>query len=167
MPSDLPHTIVPERLAKEGACLQGQIELRTMTRLATLLSDSQGVVDVELAFSRFENGCTRITGNYAADLKLVCQRCLEPVTVRLAAAINVGITFPEAIQRLPDSVEPLALAQETMSLTDFVEDEILLGMPIAPRHEPEDCAAGRQLSERKQVAPNPFHVLKTLKLENS
>lgn len=163
MPSDLPHTIAPERLAREGVRLQGQLPLRNMSRLAPLLSDSRGAVDVTLAFSQAERGFTCITGQYATRLQLVCQRCLGPVGVSLAAAINVGITLPDKIKQLPGSLEPLVLTGETMLLTDFIEDEILLGLPLAPMHEPEECAAGKQFSERKVSAPNPFHVLKTLK----
>ena len=167
MPSDLPHTIVPERLAREGVCLQGQLELCNMARLATLLPDNRGTVSLKLMFSIAGNGVTCIRGDYAVRLQLVCQRCLEPVTVSLTDTINVGIAFPDTTQQLPAPVEMLALTQETMSLTDFVEDEILLGLPIAPRHELEDCAAGRYTAERRQVAPNPFHVLKTLIPGNS
>ena len=163
MPSDLPHTIAPERLAREGVRLQGQLQLRNMPRLAPLLSDSRGAVDVTLAFSRSERGFTCITGKYATRLALVCQRCLEPVGVSLAAGINVGITLPDKATQLPGSLEPLVLTGETMLLTDFIEDEILLGLPLAPMHEPDECAAGKQFSERKFSAPNPFHVLKTLK----
>ena len=166
MPSDLPHTIAPERLAREGVRLQGQLQLRDMSRLAPLLSDRQGVVDVTLAFSRPERGFTCITGNYATRLELVCQRCLEPISVSLAAGISVGITVPDKMKQLPGSLEPLVLTGETMLLTDFIEDEILLGLPLAPMHEPEECAAGKQFSERKLSVPNPFHVLKTLKPEN-
>ena len=171
MSSDLPHIVAPERLARAGVRLQGQLQLRTMGRLAALLADDRGTVRLELAFSLAERGVVRISGDYATQLRLICQRCLEPVTVSLVDTINVGIVFTATARQLPGPVETLALTQDTMVLTDFIEDEILLGMPIAPKHEhhtaPESCRADEQIAEPEQAEPNPFHVLKTLQLGNS
>ena len=161
---DLPYKIVPGRLAEAGACIEGRLELSKMPRLAELLNDNRGVVDLKLAFSRSGDGITCINGGYRTDLLLVCQRCLEPFAVKLAHAINVGIVFEgTTLKKIPASMEPLVLKQETMQLADFIEDEILLGLPISPMHRLEDCAAGTRAAERDPAASGPFHVLKKLK----
>ena len=135
-----------------------------MTRLGELLNDSRGVVHLELAFGRDEHGFTYIIGRYKTTLQLVCQRCLEPFTVKLVHAINVGIAFDRAgLNKLPEGLEPLLLKQETIVLAEFIEDEILLGLPISPMHRLEDCAAGKLPGERNNTRENPFHVLKELK----
>ena len=171
MSSDLPHIIAPERLARAGVRLQGQLQLCAMSRLAALLADDRGTVRLELTFSLAEHGVVRINGDYATQLRLVCQRCLEPVTVSLTDTIDVGIVFTAAARQLPGPVETLVLTQDTMVLTDFIEDEILLGMPIAPKHEhqtvPAGCCADEQIAQPEQAEPNPFHVLKTLQLGNA
>ena len=163
MSSVLPQYIAPERLAKEGAHLEGQVKLHEMTRLAKLLADSRGAVNLRLAFCRTENGLTRITGSYETKLRLTCQRCLEPVTVTLEETVNVGITFEGSKNKLPASVEPLALEQDTLLLADFIEEEILLGLPISPMHELQDCVAAEQARSGDNAASGPFHVLKNLK----
>lgn len=163
MSSDLPQYIVPERLAKEEVQLEGQIELNKMPRLVKLLTGSPGRVDLELVFHQAENGLIYISGRYDVDLPLTCQRCLEPVTVTLSDTISVGITFEGSTDSLPASVEPLVLTQETMLLADFVEDEILLGLPISPMHELRDCAAKEQVTQRHDAASSPFQVLQKLK----
>ena len=164
MSSDMPQSIAPESLAETGACIEGRLELNKMTRLAELLMDSRGMVDLKLAFSRSENGITSISGRYETNLQLVCQRCLEPFTVNLAHKINVGIVFEgTTLKKLPETLEPLLLKEETIVLADFVEDEILLGLPISPMHDLEDCAAGEPAMERSHVGSNPFHILKELK----
>ena len=135
-----------------------------MTRLTGLLNDTRGMVDLELAFRRAEDGTTCISGRYETNLQLVCQRCLEPFAVNLANTINVAITFEGAVlDKLPVSLEPLALKQETMLLSEFIEDEILLGLPIAPMHRLEDCTAGESGRKHNPVEANPFHILKELK----
>ena len=163
MSSDLPQYIAPGRLAEEGVRLEGRVRLHDMTRLAQLLTDSRGAVELRLVFCRTENGLTRITGSYETALQLACQRCLEPVTVKLEETIDVGITFEGAAAELPASAEPLALAQDSLSLADFIEEEILLGLPISPMHALQECAAGERATPRESPASNPFHVLRQLK----
>ena len=163
MSSDLPQYIDPERLAIEGVHLEGQVGLNEMTRLASLLADSRGMVDLKLVFSHTENGMACITGSYETELQLTCQRCLEPVTVKLAETINVGVTLAGSANKLPASAEPLVLAGDTILLADFIEEEILLGLPISPMHELQDCAAAKQVRHSDNAAPGPFHVLKSLK----
>ena len=164
MPPDLPYKIVPGHLAEAGACIEGRLELSKMPRLVELLSDNRGMVELKLAFSRSEDGITCINGGYRTDLLLICQRCLEPFAVKLAHTIKVGVVFEgTTLKKIPASMEPLVLKQETMQLTDFIEDEILLGLPISPMHRLEDCAAGTQAAERDPVGSGPFHILKKLK----
>lgn len=163
MSSDLPQYITPERLAIEGVYLEGQVGLNEMTRLAELLADNRGTVNLKLVFSRSENGLTCVTGSYETELQLTCQRCLELVTVKLAEMINVGITFAGSANKLPASVEPLVLVQDTILLADFIEDEILLGLPISPMHDLQECAAGERFIRRDNAASSPFHVLEKLK----
>ncbi len=55
-----------------------------------------------------------------------------------------------------------------VNLRDLVEEELLLTIPLIPRHEIEDCSAdadsvwGGELPEELEK-PNPFDVLKQLK----
>lgn len=164
MSPDLPYKIAPGRLAEAGACIEGRLELSKMPRLVELLSNNRGMVELKLAFSRSEDGITCITGRYKTDLQLVCQRCLEPFAVRLAHTINVGIVFEgTTAKKIPASLEPVALKQETMQLTELIEDEILLGLPISPMHRLEDCAAGEPATERDPAGSGPFQILKKLK----
>ena len=134
-----------------------------MTRLAELLTDTRGTVDIELFFYRNEDGLTCVTGSYDTALQLTCQRCLEPVTIKLADKINVGITFEGASSKLPASFEPLILVQDSILLTDFLEEEMLLGLPISPMHELRDCPAGELMTPRRNAVSSPFQILETLK----
>lgn len=163
MSSDLPQYITPERLAIEGVHLEGEVGLNEMARLAGLLADNRGVVNLKLVFYRNENGLAYITGSYETELQLTCQRCLEPVTVKLAETINVGITLAGSANKLPASVEPLVLTQDTILLADFIEEEILLDLPLSPMHDLQECVAGEQFMQRDNTASSPFHVLEKLK----
>jgi len=152
MSADLPQSIAPKRLAQATTEMHGQIALDKMPRLKDILHDNQGLVDVRLAFAQDENSVICITGEYQTRLKLVCQRCLGPFESKMAHHINVGVVFARA------DIDTL-----TISLSEFIEDEILLGLPIAPLHPQKDCAAEEINEQYRYTKENPFSVLKNLK----
>ncbi len=148
--------------------MQGQIALESMPRLGEVLHDNRGLVDVHLAFRQDENGGICITGTYQACLRLICQRCLEPFEWRIAHPINVGVVFDRAeIDRLPDTLEPLLLGEDAVLLSVFIEDEVLLALPLSPVHDERNCVAGKMSKQYGYTRENPFAVLKNLKSINN
>lgn len=164
MASALPRLIAPARLAEGRGRLEGRLALRDMTRLCDLLGDARGGVNLRLTFDRDEQGFARMIGSYEAELELVCQRCLEAFAVKQACEIRVGVVFDNAeINELPGDLEPLLLEQETIALSELIEDEILLGLPIAPLHPPAACAVAVADSDPALEVENPFHALQALR----
>lgn len=164
MASALPRLIAPVRLAEARGRLEGRLPLRDMTRLCEVLGDASGEVELTLAFDRDEQGFARIIGSYEAELELVCQRCLGAFAVKQACEIRVGVVFDSAeINELPGALEPLLLEQETIALSEFIEDEILLGLPIAPLHPPVACAIAVADGDPVLDKENPFHALQALR----
>lgn len=164
MASALPRLIAPARLAEARSRLEGKLALRDMTRLCELLRDGSGAVDLRLAFDRDEQGFVRVTGSCEAELELVCQRCLRAFVAKQACEIRVGVVFDSAeIDELPGALEPLLLEQETIALSEFIEDEILLGLPIAPLHPPAACAVSVADGDPALDGENPFHALQALR----
>ena len=164
MASALPRLIAPTRLAAARGRLEGRLALRDMPRLCELLGDASGGVDLSLAFDQDEQGFVRVTGSCEAELELVCQRCLGAFAVKQACEIRVGVVSASAeIDELPGALEPLLLEQETIALSEFIEDEILLGLPIAPLHPPAACAVAVVDGEPALDGDNPFHALQALR----
>lgn len=164
MASALPRLIAPARLAEARGRLEGRLALRGMARLSELLRDASGEVSLKLAFDRDEQGFVRMTGSYEAELELVCQRCLGAFAVRQAGEIRVGVVFDGAeINELPGALEPLLLEQESIALSEFIEDEILLGLPIAPLHPPAACAVAVAGGDPALDRENPFRALQALR----
>jgi uncharacterized protein len=103
-------------------------------------------------------------------LSLTCQRCLGPVEVALAVQRSFRFVQDEAIAMAEDdsSEEDLLALSRSFDLMELVEDELLMEMPVAPRHKvcpvpvtmavaDEDFEAA--LPERE----NPFALLQRLK----
>ncbi len=165
-----PSIIDPFQLAKKGAHLSGALPLKAMPRLADLCARTDGGVEVDLRFERGEqDGLCVMYGSVRTSLALVCQRCLEEMTLDLRAAPRLMLLRPGERADLEQEAETLVVEQ-SLSLAQVIEDELLLVMPMIPMHDVELCPARNlvkppadQSPRRSQAKRNPFAVLKELK----
>jgi uncharacterized protein len=102
---------------------------------------------------------------------MVCQRCLGPVDVPLQVDQWFRFVADEATaEALDDEVEEdlLALSRE-FDLHELIEDELLMALPLVPRHD--ECPDPVQLSTSDEdfdsasaERPNPFAALASLRV---
>jgi len=172
MPSELPETIDPMRLAKTGQALSGSYDLHQLSRIDALLKgEPGGQVSFWLEFSRDdESHLFCVVGGLEAIISLVCQRCLQPMQRQVGGIVNMAIVSDEGeVEALPAQFEPYIDTGVPVKLQDFVEDELLLAMPLVSRHEEMECQAADEPTENKSgreriARENPFAELKNLKL---
>jgi len=156
----LPQYIEPLRLAESGESISGRLQVRTLPRLVKLLHGPDGVVDFRLEFSKDDRGGVRVNGQYSTELTASCQRCLEPLVLRIAQPIDVDLAADTAgTEEQPVAAEAMVTADGQIHLASFIEDEVLLGMPMAPRHDPAKCPRPAGLDTRA-ARKSPFAVLK-------
>ena len=104
----------------------------------------------------------------STQVALECQRCLKPVSVPLQVSRQFLFVAGEdaAAQLDADSEDDVLALTRALDLRELIEDELLLAMPIVPRHEtcpdPLVAAPGEPLEERA----NPFAALAALKRGN-
>lgn len=106
-----------------------------------------------------------------ADVVLQCQRCLLP----LAEAVNVDRHFrfvadEDTAAALDDEMddEVLVLAK-SLNLRDLLEDELLLALPLVPRHDACPEAVPMQFGDVEAVEEkaNPFASLAILRKDKA
>ena len=102
----------------------------------------------------------------ATALSLECQRCLKPVGVSVDITRNFLFVHGEdaAAQLDADSEDDVLALTRALDLRELVEDELLLALPLVPRHEV--CPEPLPLRPDEDVAddaPNPFAALAALK----
>lgn len=72
-------------------------------------------------------------------LQMSCQRCLQPVIVALDVQPRLrfvrGAQQAEALDEDSEDEDVLALTA-TLDLLQLTEDELILALPLVPRHEP-------------------------------
>jgi uncharacterized protein len=170
----LPEYIDPLHLADKRGMLKGQIPLNSLDRLAEMLFSDTGAIAVKLFFGR-EGSLAKVEGQIETVLELKCQNCLQAVEWRVNNAVKLGIvTSIDQANRLPEDYEPLLVEEGKIPLKDIIEDELLLTLPIFPRHQ-HNCFVpnlnnnSNSLADDKPSSPeNPFSILVNLKkpLEN-
>jgi uncharacterized protein len=164
MSSGLPATVDAIRLADTGTRLAGEIPLKAMPRLRSQCSDDQGKASVDLLFERSaDQALRRIRGHISARVRVACQRCLEPMTLMLEAEPSLLIVKAEERQELLAQDTELVVAGKAVSLSELVEDELLLAMPMIPMHELSECPASASLQAQQRSQASPFAVLDKLK----
>lgn len=102
-----------------------------------------------------------------ANVMLECQRCLQPVAEALAAQRSFRFVPDEALAAEidADSEEDVLVLTRALNLHELVEDELILSLPLVPRHEacPQPLAAPVTSDEPLPEQPHPFAALAALK----
>lgn len=171
-----PRRLDVKAFAEAAATLAGEERLGDHPRLMAETAGRGG--DVSLAWSA--TGELRNPGHVHPEiwlhleartvLSLTCQRCLGPVTVAVAVERPFRFVQDEAVAMAQDdhSEEDLLALSRSFDLIELVEDELLMDLPVAPRHEvcpvPVQLAVADEGFET-ETAPreNPFALLQRLK----
>jgi uncharacterized protein len=132
-----------EALADREGVISGELELRRFARLVGMLHSDAGSVRASLRFNQGRGGWLEVAVHYEASVELTCQRCLEPFRHELAEDVNVVLVDPEAVPAtVPEGFEPYELAEGGFSPLQLIEDELIVAIPLAPKHERlADCGS--------------------------
>lgn len=147
--------------ASAGASKEGDWPLSDLPRLRDLLASDAGEVHYRIDGVRDARGRPALRVRVRGTLQLRCQRCLEAMpypagtdeTLVLAASL-AEIHAEPADAHAADRV----VAGKDMPVRDLVEDELILAVPYAPRHE--SCNA--RSSPDAETKPSPFAGLRGL-----
>ncbi len=137
-------------LAERQTELSGEIELKRLARLCDMLHAHDGSVTAKLRFAKHGGAWVIVELECDATLALVCQRCLEPMLHAVQARAELGLVETASMAaRLPEAYEPVVLEGDRMMPARLIEDELIVSLPLTPRHARVDECGGlvRQHSE--------------------
>lgn len=161
----LPDFIDPLIFANRQRQLTGAIALNKLSRLNNILCNNDSDLSIDLSFSKNNQGLVVIGGMIQAQLNVECQRCLESMDLPLKLTINIAVVNSLAqADLLAGEYDPFISTEKKMSLTQLIEDEILLALPDFPRHQ-QACLSYFDNLTKNQPAPSnhPFSILAQLK----
>lgn len=145
--------------AKNQLILDGDVEVVSLTRLSEMLANnSKSQVRFKLTGASKQLSQPSLHLSITANLAVTCQRCLDEMTVNLNLNLDYLISSTEINQaEESDDIDWLE-ANHEMDVSELIEDELLLAMPIAPTHAHDCCKQSTQSGDK----PNPFAALKGL-----
>lgn len=126
--------------------LAGRWPLAELPRLAADHPADAGVLAGDVAWSaraehRAATGAAQTWLHLVAqaEVQRTCQRCLQPMTLPLAVTRALRFVAGEdaAAALDADSEDDVLALEPRLDLRELVEDELLLALPLVPRHQ--DC----------------------------
>jgi uncharacterized protein len=155
-------------LSAEGGKLAGKLDARTLPRAGDQLAAGADAVPIAWRISggRDAAGRPSLTVRLDGAVPLVCQRCLQPFVAPVAQTTDLLLARDEAeLARLDGEETEVVLANATLDPRNLVEDELLLSLPLSPRHGEEECPAARgPIADDGKLSP--FAELAALKGRN-
>ena len=151
--------------ARKGATHAGDVAIESMQRLSDVLFDSSGRLAYSLQGFVSDQGEPSLRLQIRGKLVLVCQRCLGALPFEVSTQRVFVLSGPEEDHAEgADETEELERipADPKLDVLALVEDELILGLPMAPVHGPRDCEAGLAATNVKD-AVSPFSALAALK----
>jgi Predicted metal-binding, possibly nucleic acid-binding protein len=164
-----------KNFAEQGAVISGQAPVEQHTRL---MAETQGrgaqapvrwSASGEIRNARHVQPEIWLHLKADATLSLTCQRCLAPVDVPVRVERSFRFVPDEEIAAAQDeqAEEDVLALSRSFDLVELVEDELLMEIPLAPRHEtcpPVKLAlADAGFDNSPEPRENPFAFLGRLR----
>lgn len=153
----------PFAFARAAGLHSGQVALAAMPRLQDRLAGNAGTVAYSVRGKVDQRQRPLLELEITGNPSLRCGRCLAPLEFALQLQSRVLLMPPGAVMQEdddPDSPEWIEAGPE-LDVLELVEDEILLSLPLAVRHEQGKCGDGGVAAANKE-RDNPFSRLATL-----
>lgn len=172
-----PRRLGVSTFAAEGATLQGQWAGDDLPRLAASATPPQDTPNAAIEWQASGERVPVTGGDPELWLRvgartavwLTCQRCLQPYQQTIEIDRRLRFVRDEAeAEALDAELEDDVLAlPRSLDLRELIEDEILLALPLVPRHEhcpaPLSFDPGAAEAVAEPEKEHPFAALQALK----
>lgn len=163
------HIINSIEFARKSLEIHDIIPVFEMTRVQDMLFSQESVLSWRLVGLLDDDNKPMLNLQVNGTVNLICGRCLES----FAFDLNIDSLFviladesllPSEQDDIEDEVDYL-VADPQMQVSQLIEDEVLLALPYAPKHDINVCGVKDKVIEVGK--PNPFKVLQGLKINKS
>lgn len=156
--------------ARGGQQLRGSLAVVDLKRLDDILFDTKGQLEYALRGGHDARNRPQIEVEVEGLLHLQCQRCLG--LLEYAADVkNTLLVLPPGAQtddELDDPEGPDVIeGQPALDVPGLIEDEVLLSLPLAPRHPDGACGSRLETNDDAAQKRSPFAQLAALRQPQS
>jgi uncharacterized protein len=147
---------------------EGVTPVADMPRLVADCADSSGELAWTIQGGQTKHGYPSMTLSVSGPVRLVCQRCLQPFGYQIDSSTMLVLGKDDAEadeieEVLDDESIDVIVGSHSCDIRQLLEDEALLALPQAPKHEV--CPDTALLDAIKSEKVSPFAALKGLKSE--
>ena len=147
---------------------EGVTPVAEMTRLSKECADTSGDITWKAEGGSSKHGFPQLRLSVAGKVRLVCQRCMSPFEYAMDSSTVLMLgkddeQADEIEEIIDDESIDVIVGARSMNLMDLIEDEALLALPQAPKHEV--CPDASLLDKAKSAKESPFATLKGLKAD--
>lgn len=155
--------------ASNGQQISGVVLVAELSRLADILSDQSGELSYAVRGALDKHGVPKLILSLHGGCHLVCQRCLQSMDYEIQVSTSVMLRdqatldlLDEAEGEVEEEYESI-LADAHLDVWSLLEDEIILSLPFAPKHDVGVCKAAKEVKHQSDDS-HPFAALAKLKI---
>ena len=151
------------KLAKKNFSVIDELNIVDLPRINEIASNNSDKIKVNYSFYLENNTTPCLDGEVSLIIYLTCQRCLEVLPLSLDLDFSLAFVMNEnQAEELSEHLEIYLFEDEEQSLIDLISDEILLSIPMVPKHDIDCLSSFKENSNYEQGKENPFAVLKNI-----
>lgn len=150
--------------AGNGREIGGEVPVAELPRLQEVLGNQQGILGYTVRGGVDRLGSHFLGVSVTGRCQVRCQRCLEAMEYPVRLDTRLLLRDQASLDALDDDEEEFdsILADVHLDVLNLLEEEILLSLPFAPKHEPGACqAAGSENMQAEER--HPFAALAKMK----
>ncbi len=153
--------------AGNGRQISGEVPVAELPRLLDALENPQGILSYTVRGGLDSRGDPLLDVSITGQCQLRCQRCLNAMDYSVRLDVRLMLRDQASLDALDSGGEDeeewdSILADAHLDVLNLLEEEILLSLPIAPRHELGACQATGS-GDTHEEEKNPFAILAKLK----
>ncbi len=151
--------------ARNAGTHHGKIALCSLERLQDYLAGNSGELQYEVTGALNGNGKPILRVSVQGLIKLRCQRCLGELGHVLDLRADLLLAENEKELSAFDEDEKIdgILAEPDLDVLALIEDEIILSLPVSPRHSQSECAIRDRLNADTAAKNSSFAALAALR----
>lgn len=172
--ASMPEHISLDKWADSGYEWAGEVSPNSFKRLNATLTTEHEQSNTQISANLYRrNNVLHLAFTLDGQVWLTCQRCLQPIDIDLSDDYDIALLENDSQVRLVNEEQDYLILDEVITeqspetllpFKKLVEDEILLKIPMAPKHD--DCEMTvEQFGDipEEEETENPFAALASLK----
>lgn len=149
-----------QQFAFDESTISGNLNIKNCARVLELYEKIDGEIKYTVIGGRDDSNRLILKLSIYGIINTLCQNCLENISLNIEHYSTPVIFTDESAMDTAlfddNEVDDAILADSEFNILEFLEDELILIIPIAPRHV--DCVT--RVVENNTT--NPFHLLKNI-----